>query len=186
METTRNPWQLNTGRSIANLAKFRSNQTLRTNRREVGDVGVLGPEIENSDRYLHFGLIIYSENLQIWYPNRKAVWKVKLQTVCRVWNRIWRFFENIIKPKCRSRSEFSISGPKPPKSPTSRRFVHKVRLDRFFARFAIEHPVKCQCVHPKMGRERSPWFSYRFSILFKSSTSWTTYQMWDFQASIVA
>ena len=50
-----------TGCSIANLAKFRSNRTLRTNRREVGDFGVLGPEIENADRDLHFGLIIFSK-----------------------------------------------------------------------------------------------------------------------------
>ena len=50
--------------SMANLATHLSNRTLRTNRREVGDRGDLGPEIENSDRDLHFGLIIYSKNLQ--------------------------------------------------------------------------------------------------------------------------
>ena len=40
-------------------------QNFATNRHEVGVLGDLGPDIENSDRDLHFGLIVYSKNLQI-------------------------------------------------------------------------------------------------------------------------
>ena len=100
-----------TGCLIAKLATNRSNLTLRTIRREVWNFGGLGQEIENEYRHLHFNVMISSNKHQVCSQNRRTVWNVYFQTVLRFVDQFWRLLVEVIKPKGRSRSEFSISGP---------------------------------------------------------------------------